>query len=104
MLQGMTWMQVQEWIKFSELEPFGPERADHRAAYIVATICNVHRKKGTKALTSHDVLQRWGDAPKARKPQMDWRHMKALAKMAAAAYNHEYDTAQAKKAGTKRKP
>lgn len=102
MLASMTWKQLREWMAFDALEPFGPIRADHHAAYIVATILNVNKKRGSKRLSSNDVLQLFGDSVKARKAPMDWRHMKALAQMTAAAYNAEHDRAQARRAGRPR--
>ncbi len=97
MLASITWLQFKEWMAFDALEPFGPQRDDHRTAHIVATLLNVNRKRGSKRLQPRDVLLLFGDAKKEAKPQMDWRHMKALAKLAAAAYNAEHDKNEEKK-------
>lgn len=49
-----------EWIAFSRLEPYGPERADLRAGIVAATVANVHRDPKSKPF-----------APSAFMPEFD---------------------------------
>lgn len=48
-----------EWIAYYQLEPFGEERADMRAAIIASTIANVNRSKGQKAYKVEDFMPRF---------------------------------------------
>ena len=49
MLDSMPYRLFREWIAYSELEPFGEERADYRSAQIVWMLANIHRGKGKRA-------------------------------------------------------
>lgn len=85
MLEQMSYRQFREWRAFYDIEPFGDERADYGFASIVATLVNLHRKKGTKARPIGDFLLRFGDA--ARRPRKTWQEMKAIGAMLTAAAN-----------------
>jgi hypothetical protein len=59
MLRGMTTRQFQEWRAYADLEPFDEERADLRAASIVAALVNGRRRKGQRAVTLQDCTLRF---------------------------------------------
>lgn len=63
----MSSREFTEWQKFAEVEPFGEERADLRAAIIASTIANVHRGKG-RALKAKDFM------PKFEREEKSWQH------------------------------
>ena len=69
MLEEMTWGQFMGWVTYSEVEPFGEERADLRAGIIASIIANVNRdpKKG-KAYQPTDFMPKFGKVGKAGKP------------------------------------
>ncbi len=75
MLDTMTIRQLREWFAYSELEPFGEERADYRSAQICAMIANSVRDKKRKptAYKVEEFLLRFGERQAAVK---DWRAMK----------------------------
>lgn len=55
---------LMEWQQYAELEPFGEERADWRAAMIASTMANIHaRKKGKPAFKIENFMPKFGKAP-----------------------------------------
>ena len=67
MLASMPWRVFQEWIQYSEIEPFGEERADLRAAIVSATIANcTARGKGKPAFRPSQFMPEFGP-PKPRR-------------------------------------
>jgi hypothetical protein len=87
MLAGMSIHEFRRWRAYYDLEPFGEERADYRAASIVATLLNLYRKRGSKAIAISDVRLRFGDdaAPKRK----SWQSLKAIGAMIAGAANRQ---------------
>jgi len=85
MLREMTPEQLWEWIAFSELEPFSPERADKRAGSIVQAINNVHRDRDLRPqpYTLEESTVAFGDVEAAVRPKTDWRIMKAIGQATA---------------------
>lgn len=84
MLRAMSAELFNEWRLFDELEPFGPERADYRAASIVSMLANQNRnsKKKPKPYTIEECRLMFGDAALTKiKPKADWKAMKAIAVM-----------------------
>jgi hypothetical protein len=75
-------------MKFVEVEPFGEERADYRAASIVQMIANMNRdvKKHPDGFKIDDFLLRFGDTPTPAAKIQDWRVMKAVTQAIAEAY------------------
>jgi hypothetical protein len=65
MVQQMTWEQLLEWRTFEELEPFGEERDDFRAAQIVQALWNIARDPKTcpKGWPLTDFVLAIGDSP-----------------------------------------
>lgn len=59
-----------EWMIFYNLEPFGEQRADLRAAIVAATIANANRGKNQRAYKVEDFMPRI-DADDAREPDND---------------------------------
>lgn len=71
--------QLQEWVAYYELEPFGEERADLRAGIIAATSANVWRKKGRPALKPRDFMPHFDRHPD--EPRQSQAEMKAAVDM-----------------------
>lgn len=82
MLQGMTVHEFRRWRAYYDLEPFGEERADFRAASIVQTLVAIHRKRGTKVKPIRDFVLKWGDDA-AGAGRKTWQQMKAIGAMIA---------------------
>lgn len=59
MLAGMTVQQFAEWRAYADLEPFDETRGDLRAASIVATLINLHRRRKVKP---SDVVLQFGES------------------------------------------
>lgn len=64
-----------EWMAYSIIEPFGPEREDQRAGMVAALIANVYRdsKKKSDPYTVEDFFPRYSDtrqAPDGPPPEM----------------------------------
>jgi hypothetical protein len=85
MLRSMSGKQFLEWLAFSGLEPFGPERDDQRSGAIIQVLMNAHRntKKRSRPYTLADATPIFGDAKKPTRVA-DWRAMKAVAIMMTA--------------------
>ena len=62
MLSEISMLQFAEWQAYAQLEPFDEERDDLRAASIVQTLLNLHRKKGRPAYKLKDCALRFVDA------------------------------------------
>lgn len=71
-----------EWAAFAQLEPFGEERADLRAAIVACTVANAFRGKNQKAAQPADFMPDF--EPKRRQTQAD---MAAVMKQFALAHN-----------------
>ena len=90
MLRSLTYVQLVEWMAYAQLEPFGEERADYRAASIVAMLANLHRDttRHPEPFALADFLLRFdGEAPTPKKPRQSWQQQKAIGKMLADLYN-----------------
>jgi hypothetical protein len=79
----MSIRQLREWRAYYDLEPFGEERADYRAASIVATLVNLNRRRGTPPRPVTEFVLQFGE-PKP-KPKKDWRQLKAIGALIAGA-------------------
>ena len=62
MLSEISMRQFAEWQAYAQLEPFDEERNDLRAASIVQTLLNLHRKKGRPAYKLKDCALRFVEA------------------------------------------
>lgn len=82
MLRSMTTRQFQEWRHYADLEPFDEERADARAAQVVAAILNTapNRRKGSRAVQIEECLLHYGTPP----PPAPARTEEEARKLAAA--------------------
>lgn len=56
MLDRMSSREFTEWLAYYELEPFGEQRADLRAALIASVIANAHRDPKKKPYKAADFL------------------------------------------------
>lgn len=56
MLAECPHAQLLEWIAYAEVEPFGEERGDVRAAMLAATTYNIHRGRRTRARSIEDFM------------------------------------------------
>jgi len=61
----MPYAEFLEWIAYSRIEPFGEERADWRAASVVAMLANINRdaKKRRKPYPVSDFLLNFEPIP-----------------------------------------
>jgi len=67
----LTARQLEEWIEYADLEPFGEERADLRAGMVAAVVANVYRdpKARPKPYRPIDFMPLVNEQPKARTPE-----------------------------------
>jgi len=85
MLREISSEQLLEWVVFSELEPFEPERLEQVVVSVAQAIYNVNRdrKKRKEPFTIDDCLPRFGDNNRPKKAatpiRRSWQAMKALA-------------------------
>jgi hypothetical protein len=61
--QEVDGVEFLEWLEYWRLEPFGEERADHRAGIISAVIANVNRGKHSPAFRPADFMPRYDETP-----------------------------------------
>ena len=64
MLRQMTSAQLDEWIAFYRLEPWGLAVLDMLVASIKALIININTPKGKTKLRKLDKLLLWPEGPK----------------------------------------
>jgi hypothetical protein len=95
MLREMSFREFREWIAFSQLEPFDDVRADYGTANIVATLINLHRPKGRKAVTVDEVRIRFGDEKIERRQTIEQQQQ--IGKMFADLFNSFEDEKAAKR-------
>lgn len=69
LLSRISSKELQEWKAYYNLEPFGGEADDYRAAIGASTFANVYRKKGSKALGPSDFTPDWGKKYRIPKKQ-----------------------------------
>lgn len=77
MLRQMSLKQLDEWMLFEQLEPFPADQAIWHSAYIVATLCNIHRGKGKAAKKVSEFVLPFGDAESYKK-QQTWQEQKQI--------------------------
>lgn len=76
MREGITCRELQEWKAEYEIEPFGEERADLRAAIIASTIANCWSKK------TYTPAEFMPDFDREENPQQSVEQMQARMKLA----------------------
>jgi hypothetical protein len=59
--------EFQEWLAYFQLEPWGTQTADQRAAIIASTIANVNRSAKQRAFTIDDFMPRYAARPHRRR-------------------------------------
>lgn len=64
MLEAMPARQLNRWLAYYSLEPFGAVRGDIQAGVIASTVANVHRGKTQTAFTPNDFLPNFKPKPK----------------------------------------
>lgn len=84
MLRELTSKQFLEWLAYARFEPFDEVRSDYRAAQIAQMVLMVNLGKGAKLPTLDELVLKFEDAE--AKPAQDWRAMKAITQLIAAAY------------------
>jgi len=60
LLGRMSSSEMSEWIAYAQIEPFGEERADLRAAIIASTVANTARQRGSRAFKPEDFMPQFG--------------------------------------------
>lgn len=89
MLGEISYEQLVEWMVFAQQEPFDETRADLRSASIVATLINLHRKKGARLLSANEVRFRFGDDTEGAvgvKPQQSPKEQVMMMQMLASMF------------------
>jgi hypothetical protein len=94
MLRKISYRQFIEWRIFATLEPFDETRQDYRIASIVATLVNVNRGKGRKAVSVEEMRLKFGDL---ELPKQSIIEQIAVGKMLADLYNSEQDAKDQKR-------
>lgn len=88
MLRSLTAKQLLEWCQFDEIDPIGDVRLDYLAAQITQMVLAVNLAKSATAPTLSDMLLKWGKGSAPEKKQ-DWKQMKAITQMIAAAFGED---------------
>ncbi|MEM4234433.1 MAG: DUF4035 domain-containing protein [Candidatus Methanomethylicaceae archaeon] len=55
-LADMPWSELAVWLAYSNIEPFGEQRADLRSAIVSAVIANCHRASGVAPYSPSDFM------------------------------------------------
>lgn len=91
MLREMSWEQLQYWIAYSEIDPFGEARADLRSGIVAAVVANANRDPNRgSAYQPKDFMPEFNPARSRgeRTPltsQEAWEQVKRMAKAFAGA-------------------
>lgn len=60
LLERISGDELTEWMAYERIAgPIGPDRGDHQAGVIAATIANVNRKKNARKFSPRDFIPRW---------------------------------------------
>lgn len=76
----MSAAELDEWVAFYRLEPFGEWRADYRAGIVASTVFNINRGKDVEARNPADfmpLIERERPEPTAPDPETVRRKMLA---------------------------
>ena len=74
MSAALSERELQEWMIYYSLEPWGPERADLNSGIIASTIANVNRdsKVRSEPFKAEDFMPKYGADPSAEtEPESD---------------------------------
>lgn len=71
MLREMTTAQLDEWIAFYRIEPWGLAVIDNLIASIKALIININTPKGKPRIKKLEGLLLWPDKPKRTEAQLE---------------------------------
>ena len=77
----MSSYEFAEWMAYSQIEPFGQDRADLPAATVAATIANVHRPENREPYSPADFLPSFEP-----QEQQTWQTQLSLVEMLNAAF------------------
>ena len=88
MLRSITAKQLQEWVTFARLEPFGEDREDARIGSVVQVLMNLHRnsKKTPRPYVLAESVLAGGDAFEGDEPSgraQSWQEMKMIGMLAS---------------------
>ena len=78
LLARISSRELAEWMQYYELEPFGEERADLRAAIVATTIANSNRRKGKRAFKPADFMPRFEKKEEAQSWEQQLAIVEAL--------------------------
>lgn len=73
LLARMDSRELSEWMAYSQVEPFGEERADLRAALVAMTMANLWRGKDSKAFKLEDFVLKFGGPKEPLTPEQQLR-------------------------------
>lgn len=83
MLEGLSLVQLNEWIDYAEREPFGEERADLRSAIIACVMANAGRGKSARRFKPSDFMPKFHQKVTRQTPDQ----MRAVLRGYGAAHN-----------------
>lgn len=81
MLAAMDARELDDWMAFERLEPFGDRVTQLMVAQLTALVANIVRQKGGRDVRVEDLMPRYV----ADKSEMDWREMKKRMQMLSRA-------------------
>jgi len=61
MLATISSRKLSEWMAYYQIEPFGEERGDLRAAIIASTLANIWRGKNSKSYKPSDFMPKFDE-------------------------------------------
>lgn len=73
LLARVSSLELSEWRAYSQVEPFGEERADMRAALVAQTMANLWRGKNTNPFTLEDFMLKFEPEPEPMTPDQMMR-------------------------------
>ena len=85
----MSLRDINDWIIYYGLEPWGEERADLRAGIISHVVANCNRGKGTKSFKPSDFMPDFVGDSKKQTPDQMWSQAQAMSEAYAAATGAE---------------
>lgn len=84
MLASIPLRLFNEWIEYAQLEPFGEERADLRAAIVACVTANAWRGKTGRRFQPKDFMPQFSQT---RRPRQTAEQMDKVMREFAAAYD-----------------
>ena len=74
-----------EWIAYDQIDPIGSARIDAGFGLVAATVVNVNRKKGRRAIKPIDMYPSWDQEFEKRHKKQSWQDQLTIVEMLNAA-------------------